>query len=154
MLVVSRKFTKSLAMLPPAIHKAVNFFTNHPNRLFLLDGIGAILSAILLFILHFFFQVTTGLPQLIVYSLIAAAIFLAAYSLACSWLMKRYPARYLHGIAYLNGIYLLIVLMLLVQYYSRLHPFLFICFLLESLVLGCLICLEFTVAKRLGVQKE
>jgi hypothetical protein len=149
MLVVSRKFTKSLAMLPPPIHKAVNFFTNHPNRLFLLDGIGAILSAILLFILHFFFQVTTGLPQLIVYSLIAAAIFLAAYSLSCSWLLRRCHARYLRVIALLNGTYLLTVWILLVLYCSRLHPILIICFILESVVLGFLIYLELKVTNQL-----
>jgi hypothetical protein len=136
-------------MLPPAIHKAVNFFTNHPNRLFLLDGIGAILSAILLFILHFFFQVTTGLPQLIVYALVAAALFLSAYSLTCSWLLRRCHARYLRVIALLNGTYLLTVWILLVLYCSRLHPILIICFILESVVLGFLIYLELKVTNQL-----
>jgi hypothetical protein len=107
------------------------------------------LSAILLFILHFFFQVTTGLPQLIVYSLIAAAIFLAAYSLACSWLLRRCHARYLRVIALLNGTYLLTVWILLVLYCSRLHPILIICFILESVVLGFLIYLELKVTNQL-----
>jgi hypothetical protein len=107
------------------------------------------LSAILLFILHFFFQVTTGLPQLIVYALVAAALFLSAYSLTCSWLLRRCHARYLRVIALLNGTYLLTVWILLVLYCSRLHPILIICFILESVVLGFLIYLELKVTNQL-----
>ena len=141
-------------MLPLFIQKAVHFFTDHPSRLFLLDGIGAILSAALLLLLHFVFQVTYGLPPLIVYALVAAAIFLSAYSLTCSWLLRRCHARYLRVIALLNGTYLLTVCILLVLYCSRLHPILIICFILESVVLGCLVCLELLVAKKMGVQKR
>lgn len=141
-------------MLPLSIQKAVHFFTDRPSRLFLLDGIGAILSAALLLILHFVFQVTNGLPPLIVYALVAAALFLSAYSLTCSWLLRRCHAHYLRGIALLNGMYLLTVWILLVLYCSRLHPILIIYFILESVVLGCLVCLELLVAKKMGVLKR
>ena len=136
-------------MLPLFIQKAVHFFTDHPSRLFLLDGIGAILSAALLLLLHFVFQVTNGLPPLIVYALVAAALFLSAYSLTCSWLLRRCHARYLRVIALLNGTYLLTVCILLVLYCSRLHPILIICYILESVVLGFLIYLELKVTNQL-----
>jgi hypothetical protein len=136
-------------MLPLFIQKAVHFFTDHPSRLFLLDGIGATLSAALLLLLHFVFQVTNGLPPLIVYALVAAALFLSAYSLTCSWLLRRCHARYLRVIALLNGTYLLTVCILLVLYCSRLHPILIICFILESVVLGFLIYLELKVTNQL-----
>ncbi|MFN5363682.1 MAG: hypothetical protein ACK5B4_11440 [Bacteroidota bacterium] len=136
-------------MLPLPIQKAVHFFTDRPSRLFLLDGIGAILSAALLLLLHFVFQVTNGLPPLIVYALVAAALFLSAYSLTCSWLLRRCHARYLRVIALLNGTYLLTVCILLVLYCSRLHPILIICFILESVVLGFLIYLELKVTNQL-----
>ena len=136
-------------MLPLFIQKAVHFFTDHPSRLFLLDGIGATLSAALLLLLHFVFQVTNGLPPLIVYALVAAALFLSAYSLTCSWLLRRCHARYLRVIALLNGTYLLTVWILLVLYCSRLHPILIICFILESVVLGFLIYLELKVTNQL-----
>lgn len=138
-----------MAVLPLSIQKAVHFFTNRPSRLFLLDGIGAILSAALLLLLHFVFQVTNGLPPLIVYALVAAALFLSAYSLTCSWLLRRCHAHYLCGIALLNGMYLLTVWILLVLYCSRLHPILIICFILESVVLGFLIYLELKVTNQL-----
>ena len=136
-------------MLLLFIQKAVHFFTDHPSRLFLLDGIGATLSAALLLLLHFVFQVTNGLPPLIVYALGAAALFLSAYSLTCSWLLRRCHARYLRVIALLNGTYLLTVCILLVLYCSRLHPILIICFILESVVLGFLIYLELKVTNQL-----
>ena len=136
-------------MLPLPIQKTVHFFTDRPSRLFLLDSIGAILSAALLLLLHFVFQVTNGLPPLIVYALVAAALFLSAYSLTCSWLLRRCHARYLRVIALLNGTYLLTVCILLVLYCSRLHPILIICFILESVVLGFLIYLELKVTNQL-----
>lgn len=136
------------------LQQAINIFLSRPALLFLIDGIGALLSASLLLVLHFFFQLTNGLPPTTINSLIGIAILLSAFSLTSGCLLKRDHGRYLRLIAILNGSYLLAVLIVIFYYFSRLELFLLLFFLLESLVISCLIYLECKVGNQLIRQED
>jgi hypothetical protein len=124
-------------------------FVTRPSLLFLFDGIGAFLSGILLFFLHKIFRKQIGLPNQLVYSLIAAAFVLSAYSITCYQLLKQYRPIYFLLIACSNGIYVLTLLTLLLIYGTKLYGVLQVCFLLESIVIGFLIYWEVKIAIRL-----
>jgi hypothetical protein len=136
------------------LQQAINIFLSRPALLFLIDGIGALLSATLLLVLHCFFLLTNGLPPTIVYTLIGVAFVLSAFSLTSGWLLKRHHSRYLRLLAILNGSYLLTVFIVIFYYFSRLELFLLLFFLLESLVISCLIYLECKVGNQLIRQED
>ena len=76
-----------------------------PNRLFLLDGLGACLTVCLLLAIVAPYEAVFGMPRLVVHRLSAVATLLAVYSLGCYWLVGTRWRTYLSGIAMANLLY-------------------------------------------------
>lgn len=147
----SDKFSNQIclfSMKSSFLQQAINIFLFRPALLFLIDGIGALLSASLLLVLHLIFQLTNGLAPATVNSLIWVALVLSAFSLTSGCLLKRDHGRFFRLLAILNGSYLLVVFIVIIYYFSRLKHLLLLFFLLESLVISCLIYLELKVANQ------
>lgn len=130
------------------LQRTSEFFTTRPSLLFLFDGIGAFLSGILLFLLQKIFQEKIGLPVELMYSLMAAAFMMSAYSITCYRHNQPYRPVHFLVIACLNGIYFLTLLSLFLIYGTKLHEVLQVCFLLESIVIGLLMYWEVKIANQ------
>ena len=82
------------------------------KKLFLLDALGALLSAFFLGVLLPLFQVYVGVPLFLLYILAMLAAGLALYSFSCFLLVKR--KRYLHLLRMLNAAYCAFTLCLVI----------------------------------------
>lgn len=79
--------------------------TAHPHRFFLLDGLGALLSAIMLGIVLVHFDPLFGMPVRVLRILALIACLFSAYYFICFYLrLKTWPA-FLRGIALANLLY-------------------------------------------------
>ncbi len=88
--------------------------------LFLIDGIGAIVTALLLSQVLARFESTFGMPKDILYILAAIAGCFAVYSLSCHFGLKRNRAPYLKAIAVANTLYCMTTLVLVIYCYPSL----------------------------------
>lgn len=76
-----------------------------PRKLFLIDGLGASLTVLLLSQVVAPFERTFGMPSRVVYALAALAGVFAVYSLTCHFLLSTDWRPYLRGIAVANMLY-------------------------------------------------
>lgn len=119
-----------------------------PRPLFLLDGLGAALSAAALGGVLPAFAGAVGVPARVLYSLAGAAAGLAAYGLGCGW---RTPARWrpwLRGLAGANLLYAGATAALLLAHGRTLTAWGGAYFGLELAVIALLACWELSAAAR------
>jgi hypothetical protein len=76
-----------------------------PERIFLIDGLGAAYSATMLGVVLAAFVPFFGMPTAVLYPLGGAAVCLAIYSLSCHFLKPRRWQIFLRGIATMNLAY-------------------------------------------------
>lgn len=91
-----------------------------PKRLFLIDSIGAILSAIFLGVVLVRFESTFGMPLNILYKLALAAVVFAAYSASCHFFLPTNWRPFLKAIALVNLTYSCLTLGLVIHFYAKL----------------------------------
>ena len=115
---------------------------NHYKTLFLIDGAGALLTAVLLFAVLPRLDAYFGMPKHILYLLSAIACVFAVYSLSCYFFTSKNYKPFLKAIAIANTLYCLLTAILLVVYYTQLTIFDFTYFILEMMVIGCLVFFE------------
>lgn len=118
-----------------------------PRKLFLLDGLGALISACSLGVVLPLFQKWIGMPRPILHMLAIIPCLFVVYSLYC-WqrLPQRWP-RWLQGIALGNLAYSIFSLCCVIYYFAELTPLGLTYFTIELLILGFLIRHEWRVAK-------
>ena len=75
------------------------------KNLFLLDGLGAMLSAFLLGIVLVHFEKFFGIPRITLYFLAALPCFFALYDFYCYFKIERKLGELLKGIAIINLLY-------------------------------------------------
>lgn len=92
----------------------------NPKRLFLMDGLGALTSAGLLFFLLAGFEDFFGMPKAVLQLLSLIAILFSAYSFCCSLLVKQNWKTYLTLIAIANFCYILLTSALVIYNYVNL----------------------------------
>lgn len=113
----------------------------NPKNVFLLDALGACLSAISLFAIGLLYHYI-GLPQLTLFMLAGTAIIFAVYSLSCFYLINKIWKPFLLGITTANTLYSIVTASLIIQYYQSLTIFGFAYFVCELIILCVLIALE------------
>ncbi len=123
---------------PPGAHSRI-------RRIFLLDGIGALATFTLLFVVLGRLPIDTGMPDRILVALAVAAACFAAYSLACLLLARRHPRPYLTVIIVANALYGALTIVLVVMHLDTLSPWVIAYFAVELVVLGALIAAELRV---------
>lgn len=120
----------------------------NPRKMFLIDGIGAAVSALFLGILLNSFQEYIGMPEYILIPLSLIAAVFAIYSFSCFFFIKQKSPLFLRIIAFSNLIYCLLTGGMVVSFQDQLTALGFCYFLAEiGLILG-LVFLEFKVLKQ------
>jgi hypothetical protein len=114
---------------------------SNPRGIFLIDGIGAIISAFFLFVLSRFKEI--DIPVSILHYLIFIALIFAVYSFSCYFFQVKNWRAFLKVIALGNTFYGLTTLILIFYLYNQLSIFGISYFMVELLVLALLVQLEF-----------
>lgn len=125
-----------------------------PKKLFLTDGIGAMLTAFFLFIIMRQFNEYFGMPQTILTCLSVIAICLCIYSTLCFLFLKEFWITFLIILGMANLLYAALTTGMLIIYYPQLTLIGLIYFLIEIVMICGLAYIEFNVAteirKRIG----
>lgn len=121
-----------------------------PRSLFLIDGIGALISAFLLGVVLVQFQPLFGMPVEALYILAALPVGFALYDAICYWGIKGNPSFFLKGIALINIGYCGLSVAFLSQHHESLTVLGWLYFVGELLIVLFLSGVEWQVAKRVG----
>lgn len=116
------------------------------KKLFLIDGLGALLSAFLLGVILVQFEPLFGMPRKALYFLSATACLFATYSGLCYVFLKKNHAVYLKPIAWANLLYCCLTIVLTVYFYKELTTLSIIYFLAEVMVIVTLAMIELRAA--------
>jgi len=123
-------------------------FKNNPKTMFLIDGIGAIVSAIMLGIVLPKLQHLIGMPTEVLYYLATAAIGFSIYSLTCFAMDPiRWPF-FLKVIAYINLTYCAVSIGLVFYYYPQLSKLGIAYFAVEKIIVFYIAMIELKTAKQ------
>ncbi|HUM52596.1 MAG TPA: hypothetical protein PK431_12310 [Chitinophagales bacterium] len=119
----------------------------NPKKLFLIDCLGATLSASFLTIIYFNFQENIGLPKYAISYLIIIALCCAIYSFLCYLLIRSNWLKYISGVIIANLFYLIFTSAQVVFYYKQLKIYGWIYFCLDILVISLVIYIEWKIYK-------
>jgi hypothetical protein len=117
-----------------------------PKKLLLLDGIGALLTAALLYFLLGRFDQLFGMPKKELDVLAIIGLACAVYSFSCYFLLTRKWRSYLTIIAFINILYCIGTIILLQHYYRQLTVYGILYFCCEILVITILVYTELKTA--------
>ena len=118
-----------------------------PKKVFLIDGIGAIISAFMLGFVFVKIQHYIGIPKNILYFLAIIPCFLALYSFGCYYFFPKKWNLYLKIIAVLNLLYCFLTTSLLIILIEK-TTFLGVAyFIIEIVILVTLIIFELKIAR-------
>ena len=124
------------------------------RNIFLLDGLGAVVSCLFLGLVLPALQPYIGMPLFVLYGLAALAFSFALYSLSCYYFADHNNPKWLLGIITLNLSYCLLSLILLMRFWGLLTPFGATYFIAEKLIVLGIVSLEWRVRARLVNQEE
>ncbi len=134
------------------IQKIIKNISTNPRNAFLVDGIGAVLSAFLLGVILTTFEDFFGMPARVLYILAGIAAGFALYSLTYYFLnIKKWHAA-LRRIAIANLLYCLLTLALVIIHFQELTIWGIMYFILEILVIVILVYIEFSVLSKSKLQ--
>jgi hypothetical protein len=125
----------------------VDRFVRSPHTLFLVDGAGALVTALLVGVVLPRLGEHIGTPRPVLQALALAAVVLAAYSLTCAATRPRRWPGYLRGIALANAGYCMVTAAVLIRFAAALHVLDWLYFVGEIVVVGALVTLELRVAR-------
>lgn len=117
-----------------------------PKKLFLLDSLGGLLSAIMLGLVLTSMETAFGMPRKVLYPLAFIACAFSLYSFLCFWRFPEQWRPYLRLIAVANLSYGCLTLGLVMYWHQQLTPLGLLYFVLEMLVVTGLAVYEWRVA--------
>lgn len=117
-----------------------------PKTIFLIDGMGALVSAVLLGLVLTRLEMFFGLPKNVLYVLAGIALLLAVYSLSNAFMQLANPSKRLKLIAVANLLYCLLTIVLLLVFYPKLTMFDVLYFIGELLIILSLAFIELSAA--------
>lgn len=113
---------------------------NQPRQLFLADGIGALISAFLLYVIVKGFS---GMPSSVLNQLAAIALFFSIYSFSCYAFVKRKWEYFIAIICFMNFCYCLLTFSLVIIHFSSLSIAGSIYFIGEIAIIAKLAIIEY-----------
>lgn len=125
-----------------------HILASRPRHVFLLDGFGALLSALLLVFLIAPFDAVFGMPPEIAYNLSFPAFGFAVYSLGCYLLNFELWKPFMRLIALANALYCCITFALVIALYRSLSKLGVAYFLGEIVIVFAVIGIEIWVVRR------
>ncbi len=124
----------------------LNHFKQHPKQLFLVDALGAIISALLLYVLLMPYAEWVGLPAAHIKALAIGAVCLAGYDLLARAVFTTERKWTLSVIALLNTSYCVITSGVLIANYSKITLVGWAYFIGEMAIVAVLVYLEWRVS--------
>lgn len=128
------------------LRNITNQLKGKPSTLFLIDGLGALITAFSLFIVLQYFNKYFGVPSLILTYLSVIAACLCIFSTTCFFFLKGNWARFIRGISIANLLYCILTMGLLIVHYPQLTILGTTYFLVEIVVVCGLVYIELNVA--------
>lgn len=119
------------------------------KQLFLIDGLGALLSAFLLGVVLVKFENVFGMPRNTLYILAFLPCLFAIYDLYCYLKIKKNHAPFLKGIAIANLSYCVISIGFAFHHYEQLTTLGWTYFILEIVVVVIIAIIELKAAKNI-----
>lgn len=132
---------------PALFHSILSRFKASPRQLFLVDALGASVTAFLTGVVLAHFEAYIGMPRNVLYPLAMVACVFAVYSFSCYFFSGKKWRPLLRGIAAANVLYCCVTLALAAAWYTSLTALGWCYFLGEMLVVGCLVWVEWRVSK-------
>lgn len=120
-----------------------------PQKLFLVDSLGALLSAILLGLVLALFEKTFGMPQNVLYALAVIPCVFAVYSFLCFLSKTAHWRPFMKIIAIANLLYCCLTAGLMIYFYQQLTILGLIYFVLEIMIVMSLAFIEWKTASNL-----
>ena len=130
-------------MTPALIDRLVR----SPRTLFLMDGAGALVTALTVGVVLPALGEYIGTPRPVLRALAITAAIFAAYSFTCAATQPTRWPGYLRGIALANAGYCLVTAAVLIRFAAALHVLDWLYFVGEIVVVGALVALELRVAR-------
>lgn len=125
-----------------SLQAGINQLIAQPKRIFLIDGLGAMLSAVLLIAVLARFEDLFGMPQKTLSFLSGIACFFAVYSISCSFFVIERWKVYLKIIMLANAGYCLLTIGLMIYFFQSLTILGLAYFIAEISVIGIIIWIE------------
>lgn len=124
------------------IQQNVDKLISNLKTLFLIDALGALLTAFSLGVILVKFEESFGMPRRVLHFLSLVACIFMVYSFCCYFFIARNRRPYLKAIAIANMMYCCLTLGLVFYFYQSLTILGLIYFLLEIMVVSVLIFIE------------
>ena len=131
--------------------KIINKIISNPKKVFLLDGIGAFLSAFLLGFIIARYHDIFGIPQTILYFLSAVAFIYMVYSLCCYYFVFGKWQAYLRVVIIANILYCCLTTAVVFYFRHLLTVLGLIYFINEIIILILLISIEIKTIKKISL---
>jgi len=133
------------------IFRRVNYFIKNinPKQLFLIDGFGAIFSAILLGVVLVRLEPIFGIPESALYLLTIIPCFFAAYDFYCYFQVEKKIDTFLKGIAIMNGMYCIISIVTTFFHRKTISIYGWVYIILEIIIACSLAVFEFKIANKI-----
>jgi hypothetical protein len=135
--------------MPHAIDKAIRYLISKPKILFLVDALGALLTTILVFVVLRNFSAYIGVPDTVLNILSAVSLCCCLYSAACFLFLKSNWTPFIRVIVFLNIMYCVFTLALVITHRSDISTIGIAYFLGEVSIIGTLVYIENKVAMAL-----
>ncbi|WP_024770939.1 hypothetical protein [Aquimarina macrocephali] len=128
----------------------INKMVVQPKRLFLIDGLGALLSAFLLGVVLVRLESIFGIPAKALYILAFFPCIFALYDFYCYLRVKKNQKYFLTAIALMNLIYCFISIGVAFQHHQKITAFGWTYIILEITIIIILIRIELKTASKLA----
>lgn len=112
----------------------VKYLKKHPEKAFIIDGIGALFSAFMLGFVLVRYQALFRIPLRVLYLLAFFSMLFAAYDFACVLFVNRSHVRYLKILSLINVAYCILSLSLALFHLDDITTFGWVYFIIETLI--------------------
>lgn len=129
------------------INRILKWGYNNPKKLFLIDGCGAILSAIILGIIMPQFVTLFGIPKSTLYFLATLPCLFAIYDFYCYFKINKNFKKYIKAIAYVNIIYCCLSILLAIHHIQVITNLGWVYIIIEILIVFMLAMIEIHALK-------
>ena len=129
------------------VHSLIQSFIADPRKIFLVDGLGALLSAFFLGVVLVQFEDSIGVSKDLLIYLSLAAVVMAVYSLSCYFGFPNKWRLFLKAIAIVNLLYCCVTVGLILLDSETLSILGYLYFIIEILIVVSLVFVELKVAR-------
>lgn len=133
-------------------HQASEIIEFNPKKLFIIDGLGAILSAFLLGVVLVGFESIFGIPKSTLYCLAFFPCLFAIYDFYCFFMDGNNISLQLKGIAILNLLYCCLSVGLIIYHHHRITKYGWAYLMIEIIIVLALAYYELKTARRVKIK--